>query len=74
MMYMGRYDYIPTDTRAQQRVGTYLDDPTPATPAAVRAFFEPWQPWGGLAYWLWDWSANTTALTNEVQYGTLENK
>lgn len=63
MAYLGRYDYIPIDTRAQQRVGTYLGEATPATPTAVRALFEPWQPWGGLAYSLWDWASKAIPMS-----------
>ncbi|MGC9348476.1 MAG: hypothetical protein ACP5JG_10095 [Anaerolineae bacterium] len=57
MLAVGRYDYIPTDTWARFRVRKYLRKTGDVGPADVRRFFEPWQPWGGLAYWLWDWTA-----------------
>jgi 3-methyladenine DNA glycosylase/8-oxoguanine DNA glycosylase len=57
MLAVGRYDYIPTDTWARFRVRRYLHEDKDVSPADVRHFFEPWQPWGGLAYWLWDWTA-----------------
>lgn len=59
MLSLGRYNYIPVDPRAQQRVGRYLK--ATASPENVRALFLPWQPWGGLAYWLWDWSSPVTS-------------
>lgn len=77
MLYLGRYDYIPVDLRAQQRVGRYLKVNAAVAPDDVRALFAPWQPWGGLAYWLWDWPPSTIAyqtLGNEVPYGELENQ
>lgn len=56
MLSLGRYDYIPTDDVARRRFAraTQVKE---AAPQDIRAFFERWQPWGGLAYWLWDWSA-----------------
>jgi 3-methyladenine DNA glycosylase/8-oxoguanine DNA glycosylase len=71
MLSLGRYDHIPDDTLAQRRMGRYvrshamsdttgselaLSDQAVADPNAARQFFARWQPWGGLAYWLWDWS------------------
>ena len=56
MLALGRYDYIPTDHRAQERVRQHITDRA-ISPAALQTMFEPWQPWGGLAFWLWDWSA-----------------
>lgn len=76
MLYLGRYDYIPVDYHAQQRVGLYLGEQAQATPEKVRALFQNWQPWGGLAYWLWDWSTNGSATMpaeSEESYGALEN-
>lgn len=76
MVYLGRYDYVPVDARARQRVGDYLGDGSLATPEQVRALFERWQPWGGLAYWLWDWSNKETGampVASEETYGAPEN-
>lgn len=55
MLSLGRYDYIPVDRTAQEHVGQYIENRV-AGPHDIRALFEPFQPWGGLAYWLWDWS------------------
>ncbi len=75
MLYLGRYDYIPVDYHAQQRVGLYLGEQAQATPEKVRALFQNWQPWGGLAYWLWDWSTSGAVMPpkSEESYGALEN-
>lgn len=58
MLCLGRYDYIPTDECALRRVSMEWPSSYPAGPAEVRAAFEHWQPWGGLAYWLWNWPPN----------------
>jgi len=55
MLYLGRYDYIPTDEVALRRAAAYWPGATPLAQELV-TFFEQWHPWGGLAYWLWDWS------------------
>jgi len=55
MLYLGRYDYIPTDQVALRRAATYWPGATPLAGELV-AFFDQWHPWGGLAYWLWDWA------------------
>ncbi|HOT90482.1 MAG TPA: hypothetical protein PLJ78_11775 [Anaerolineae bacterium] len=56
MLSLGRYDYIPTDAYAQQRILQHQKS-IPVTAKDIYALFEPLQPWGGLAFWLWDWSA-----------------
>lgn len=60
MLSLGRYDYIPTDPYAQQRIRQYGKG-RGMTADDIHAMFEPLQPWGGLAYWLWDWA---TAIPN----------
>jgi len=62
-LYLGRYDYVPIDQYAQQRVRHYLNANGKTGPEEVRALFAPWYPWGGLAYWLWDWSTTQHAYT-----------
>ena len=57
MLALGRYDFIPTDHHAQERVRQHTPNRS-NSPAAIQAMFEPWQPWGGLAFWLWDWSVD----------------
>ncbi|MBN1873672.1 MAG: hypothetical protein JXA33_05540 [Anaerolineae bacterium] len=47
-----------TDSRLsgdEGRIATMNNLPS-VGPEEIRAVFEPWQPWGGLAYWLWDWT------------------
>jgi len=77
MLYLGRYDYIPVDLCARQRVGRYLKPDEAAPPEAVRALFAPWQPWGGLAYWFWDWSLPVVSyhtFRDEAPYGEFESQ
>jgi len=56
MLNIGRYDYVPTDAAARYRLKQRLQIADEVSRQDVQRFFEPWQPWGGLAYWLWDWS------------------
>jgi len=64
MLYLGRYDYIPTDSVAQRRVGEHLLGDAPVSEQEIVALFERWHPWGGLAYWLWDWSKVPATTSN----------
>jgi len=64
MLYLGRYDYIPTDAVAQRRVGEHLLSAAPVSEQEILALFDRWHPFGGLAYWLWDWSKVRTTTTN----------
>jgi len=59
MLSLGRYDYIPTDPLAQARWHRFANQYSGPQPADIRQHFEDWQPWGGLAYWLWDWQPVT---------------
>jgi len=68
MLYLGRYDYIPTDSVAQRRVGQHLPDGAPASEQEIVALFDRWHLWGGLAYWLWDWSKVLTNTTEAAPY------
>jgi len=54
MLNLGRYDYIPAQCIQQQTFSS--DKKAKNMPHDTRAVFEPLQPWGGLACWLWDWS------------------
>jgi 3-methyladenine DNA glycosylase/8-oxoguanine DNA glycosylase len=56
MLSLGRYDFIPTDVVAQDRWFRYWEEETKSPPLNLVEFFERWQPWGGLAYWLWSYS------------------
>lgn len=58
MLSLGRYDYIPT--RCIQQHTRSVDKGARGAPRNMHAMFEPLQPWGGLACWLWDWSAADT--------------
>jgi 3-methyladenine DNA glycosylase/8-oxoguanine DNA glycosylase len=55
LMLLGRYDFVPVDAWARQRVSRAWYDGEPVTAAEVEAAFERWGPWRGLAYWFWDW-------------------
>jgi 3-methyladenine DNA glycosylase/8-oxoguanine DNA glycosylase len=68
MLRLGRYDHVPTDTLARARLGRYLGATDEFPERAVQNYFEQWHPWGGLAYWLWDWSKIVEA--NGVAAGT----
>ena len=67
MLSLGRYDYIPTDQLARERWSRYLNLDVQSVPLDIVQHFETWQPWGGLAYWLWDWAPVTeiNILSNE---------
>lgn len=55
MLALGRYDYLPINACARQGFD-HGEQPPSSEPDRLRTAFEPWQPWGGLVYWLWDWS------------------
>ncbi|MDF1515352.1 MAG: hypothetical protein P1S60_16200 [Anaerolineae bacterium] len=59
MLSLGRYDYIPSDTFAKQRWHQYVRISTQPLIHDIQQHFASWQPWGGLAYWLWDWQPVT---------------
>lgn len=76
MLSLGRYDYIPVSQSAQLHVSQYWHEGREINPQEVRSALADWQPWGGLAYWLWDWTTapdGTHTLNNEVSHGKLEN-
>jgi hypothetical protein len=56
MLSLGRYDYIPTDPVAVERWRRFWNVTDANRPLDIMEQFQTWQPWGGLAYWLWDWS------------------
>lgn len=55
LMLLGRYDEIPIDSWAMKMVSQEWHDGAPVGPAEVRAAFENWGDWKGLAYWFWGW-------------------
>ena len=58
MLALGRYDYLPSALYAPQArnpAGTLGTANVEAEEILAR--LRPWQPWGGLVYWLWDWTA-----------------
>ncbi|MBN2389324.1 MAG: hypothetical protein JXR84_01290 [Anaerolineae bacterium] len=63
MLSLGRYDYIP-DTLCIQRHARPSDNGRQDGQRHTRAMFEPLQPWGGLACWLWDWSNKDSTDAN----------
>jgi 3-methyladenine DNA glycosylase/8-oxoguanine DNA glycosylase len=68
MLSLGRYDYIPA-TFCMQRYTRPANKGRRSTPRDTHAMFEPLQPWGGLACWLWDWSRAETVDTNTLTGG-----
>jgi 3-methyladenine DNA glycosylase/8-oxoguanine DNA glycosylase len=56
MMLLGHYDYLTIDSWAIKMVSQEFFDGESIGPQDVKAVFEPWGKWKGLAYWLWDWS------------------
>ncbi|MBN1249881.1 MAG: hypothetical protein JXC32_19620 [Anaerolineae bacterium] len=56
LLSLGRYDHIPTNEAAIRRLSYATGDGPQATTHDLLMLFGHFQPWGGLAYWLWDWS------------------
>jgi 3-methyladenine DNA glycosylase/8-oxoguanine DNA glycosylase len=56
MLSLGRYDWIPNDILSQRRMSRFGGGHGMTDADAAREYFARWHPWGGLAYWLWDWS------------------
>ena len=68
MLNLGRYDYIPATLCIQQHTRS-SNHKRRDTSRDTQAMFEPLQPWGGLACWLWDWSSADAAETNALAGG-----
>jgi len=66
MLALGRYDYLPTALHAPQ-ARNLADTPGAAKAGSeeILARLRPWQPWGGLVYWLWDWTAHLAQVARE---------
>jgi 3-methyladenine DNA glycosylase/8-oxoguanine DNA glycosylase len=56
LMFLGHYDYLPTDSWAIKMVSLEFHDGQPVGPAEVEAAFARWGKFKGLAYWFWEWS------------------
>ena len=56
MLFVDRYGHVPTDAIAQTRLREYRRSFRSRDLGDVMDFGARWQPWSGLAYWLWDWS------------------
>jgi 3-methyladenine DNA glycosylase/8-oxoguanine DNA glycosylase len=56
LMLLGHYDFVPVDSWALKMVSQEWHAGKPVGRAEVETAFEPWGPYKGLAYWLWDWS------------------
>lgn len=69
MLNLGRYDYIPATACMQRRMRPF-DKAKHDDARDPRAMFEPLQPWGGLACWLWDWSSAENVDVNAIAGGT----
>jgi len=65
MLNLGRYDYIPPTSCMQRHIR-----PITKVDRDPHAMFEPLQPWGGLACWLWDWSGTESVEVNVIAGGT----
>ena len=50
------YDFIPIDSWALKVVSREWYQGEPVRPTEVKAAFERWGEWKGLAFSLWDWS------------------
>ena len=77
MLNLGRYDYIPADLQARRWVGASWPYGDIEFVSAPREVFARWQPWGGLAYWLWDWEVDSRpgeVWKGESTYGKLEDR
>jgi 3-methyladenine DNA glycosylase/8-oxoguanine DNA glycosylase len=56
LMLLGRYDDIPIDSWAFKMVSYEWYNGQPVGPAEVKAHFDRFGEWKGLAYWMWDWN------------------
>lgn len=76
MLSLGRYDYVPADFRARCWVSDLGLENNVLTEQPTKELFDSWQPWGGLAYWLWDWDVapkSNGIWKGESTYGELED-
>jgi 3-methyladenine DNA glycosylase/8-oxoguanine DNA glycosylase len=53
---LGRYDHIPTDEMAIRRFRYAYGGHGKLDEEDLLRFFGRFHPWGGLAFWLWEWS------------------
>jgi 3-methyladenine DNA glycosylase/8-oxoguanine DNA glycosylase len=71
MLSLGRYDYIPATSCIERHVRQFEKGRRNGT-HDTHAMFEPLQPWGGLACWLWDWASadnvEISALAGGVEW------
>ena len=56
MVLMGRYDAVPVDTVARERVSREWYGGRRVSDEEVERAFAPWGEWKGLVYWWWPWS------------------
>jgi len=56
LMLLERYDFVPIDSWARTMVSREWHDGEPVGDAEIKAAFERWGTWQGLAYWFWAWS------------------
>jgi 3-methyladenine DNA glycosylase/8-oxoguanine DNA glycosylase len=57
LMLLGRYNFVPVDSWARNVVSREWYGGQPIGDGEVKAAFERWGPWKGLAYWFWNWSS-----------------
>ncbi len=60
MLALGRYDYLPIDASARERVSKVWYNGSVVTPEKIKAAFSRWHPWEGLVYWLWAWPGSNS--------------
>jgi len=65
LMLLGRYDAIPVDTVARERVSREWHGGQPVDRREIEAAFERWEGWKGLVYWWWQWSEGSRAPVQE---------
>ena len=70
MLLLGRYDYVPADAVARTRLAGYRSSFRRELLGDVIDFGARWQPWSGLAYWLWEWPETVIATDHLAQART----
>jgi len=62
MLALGRYDYLPIDASARERVSKVWYNGGVVTPEKIKTAFSRWHPWEGLVYWLWAWPGSNSQV------------
>jgi len=67
MVLVGRYDAIPVDTVARERVSQEWYGGRPVGDEEIDRAFARWGEWKGLVYWWWPWSRDTGCKKQEAE-------